>query len=148
MYKRILVAVDGSGTSDLAMEEAIKIARGSQGKLRIVHVVNVVLFNVEEEYFSLPEWLDAIRREAETMVNKAVAYAKQAGVDAEGKLVEIEITGYRIAEMIAEEAKTWPADIIVIGTHGRQGVHRLLMGSVAEGVVRVATVPVLLIRGK
>lgn len=148
MYKRILVAVDGSGTSDLAMEEAIKIARGSQGKLHIVHVVNVVLFNTEEEYFSLPEWLDALRREAEIMVNKAVAYAKQAGVDAEGKLVEIDIAGYRIPEMIAEEAKTWPADIIVIGTHGRQGVHRLLMGSVAEGVVRVATVPVLLIRGK
>ena len=65
----------------------------------------------------------------------------------EGKLLEIDTIGHRIPEMIAEEAKTWPADIIVIGTHGRHGMHRLLMGSVAEGVVRMATVPVLLIRG-
>lgn len=50
--------------------------------------------------------------------------------------------------MISDEAKTWLADVIVIGTHGRQGVHRLLIGSVAEGVIRTATVPVLLLRGE
>jgi nucleotide-binding universal stress UspA family protein len=48
--------------------------------------------------------------------------------------------------VLAEHAKGWPADLVVIGTHGRRGFHRLLLGSVAEGFVRVATMPVLLVR--
>ncbi|PWB58459.1 MAG: universal stress protein [Nitrosomonadales bacterium] len=148
MYKRILVAVDGSHTSNLALDEAIRIARESQGVLRLVHVFNPVVFNTEGEFYAYPDLLDAMHRGAEIVLNTAVAHAKQAGVACEGKLLEINIIGHRIPEMIAEEAKTWLADIIVIGTHGRQGMHRLLIGSVAEGVVRTATVPVLLIRGE
>ena len=52
------------------------------------------------------------------------------------------------APLLAAEAKAWPADLIVIGTHGRRGVDHLLMGSVAEGVVRISPVPVMLIRGR
>lgn len=148
MYKRILVAVDGSHTSNLALDEAIRIARESQGVLRLVHVFNPVVFNTEGEFYAYPDLLDAMHRGAEAVLNAAVAHAKQAGVACEGKLLEINTIGHRIPEMIAEEAKTWLADIVVIGTHGRQGVHRLLIGSVAEGVVRTATVPVLLIRGE
>ena len=59
----------------------------------------------------------------------------------------LEADGERIASVIVEEAKRWPADLIVIGTHGRSGFSRILFGSVAEGVVRTAHVPVLLVRG-
>jgi len=148
MYKRILVAVDGSSTSDLALQEAVKLAGESQAELRLVHVVNTVNLNVDLGYVATAEWLEVIRRGGEAVVDKAAAYAKQAGVNAEVKLVEIDTIGQRVPEAIAEEASAWPADIIVIGTHGRQGIHHLLMGSVAEGVMRIATVPVLLIRGK
>jgi len=147
MYKRILVAVDGSHTSNWALDEAIRIAQESHGELHLVHVLNTVTLNTEGDFYSLPAWLDAMHRGAEAVLNEAVARAKQAGVACEGKLLEIDTIGYRIPEMLADEARNWPADVIVIGTHGRHGMHRLLMGSVAEGVVRVATVPVLLIRG-
>ena len=53
----------------------------------------------------------------------------------------------RICDAINEEAKSWPADLIVIGTHGRHGFNHLLLGSVAEGVIRLAAKPVLVIRG-
>jgi len=148
MYKRILVAVDGSHTSNWALNEAIRIARESHGQLRLVHVLNTVTLNTEGDFYSLPAWLDAMHQGAESILNEAVARAKQTGVACEGKLLEIDTLGHRIPEMIAEEAKAWPAEVIVIGTHGRNGIHRLLMGSVAEGVVRMASVPVLLIRSK
>lgn len=147
MYKRILVAVDGSRTSNLALDEAIRIVRESGGELRLVHAFNPVVFNSEGEFYSFPDLLVAMRRNAEAVLNAAIAHAKQAGVHSEGKLVELEAIGQRIPDAIVEEARTWAADVIVIGTHGRHGLHRLLMGSVAEGVVRTAITPVLLIRG-
>lgn len=147
MYKRILVAVDGSRTSNLALDEALKITRESDGLLHIVHVLNTVTFNMEGDFYSIPEWLTAMRQSAEAILKSANARAKQAGVPCDAKLLEIDTVGYRIPEMIAEEARVWAADLVVIGTHGRHGMHRLLLGSVAEGVVRTASVPVLLIRG-
>jgi nucleotide-binding universal stress UspA family protein len=69
-------------------------------------------------------------------------------VPVESQLIEIDTLGQRVPEMIAADAAGWPADLIVICTHGRRGLSHLLLGSVAEGVVRVATKPVLLIRGK
>ncbi|KTD42196.1 universal stress protein [Legionella parisiensis] len=54
----------------------------------------------------------------------------------------------KVPEKIIEAAKNWPADLIVVGTHGRRGYQHLLLGSVAEGVIRNAPMPVLLIRGK
>ena len=70
---------------------------------------------------------------------------QQAGVAAEVKLMEA--GGERIAGVILEEARRWSAELIVIGTHGRSGFSRVLFGSVAEGMVRMAHIPVLLIRG-
>lgn len=146
MYKRILVAVDGSHTSNLALNEAIRIAGVAHGGLHLVHVINLVTFNTEGNFYSLPDWFNAMRRSAEAILNDGVTRAKHAGVVCDGKLLEIDTIGHRIPEMIADEAKNWSADLIVIGTHGRHGMHHMLMGSVAEGVVRMASIPVLLIR--
>ena len=66
----------------------------------------------------------------------------------ETSLITIEDLDERIPEAIADDAEAWSADLIVIGTHGRRGLSRLFLGSIAEGVIRVATKPVLLIRGK
>lgn len=84
----------------------------------------------------------------EEELKKAAHLAQEGGVEAEIKLIEIKRTNDRVRDMISKEADEWPADLIVIGTHGRRGFSNLLMGSVAEGVVHIASKPVLLIREK
>lgn len=147
MYKHILVAVDGSDTSKLALREAITLVKEWQAQLRIVHVVEEVTFNIDAMYV-LDAYQEAMRKTGEEVLKKAEAVARESGVKAEIKLLEIETLGHRIPDMIVEEAQNWPADLIVLGTHGRRGFNHLLMGSVAEGIVRISPKPVLLIRGK
>jgi len=147
MFKRILVAVDGSHTSELALQEAIKLAGEVRAQLRIVHVVDNVNLNLSAEFPNPSEIWDAMIKGGQAILHKAGAAANAAGVAVESGLIEIDTLGHRIPEMIAADADAWPADLIVIGTHGRRGLSHLLLGSVAEGVVRVATKPVLLIRG-
>ena len=149
MYKRILVAVDGSHTAELALQEAIKLAKELQARLRIVHAVDVVNINIGAEEFPNPAGIsDVMTRSGEEILRKAEAMAKTAGILVETRLIVIDTLGHRIPELIAADAEAWPAELIVICTHGRRGLSHLLLGSVAEGVVRVATKPVLLIRGK
>ena len=147
MFKRILVAVDGSHTAELALQEAIKLAGEVRAQLRIVHVVDNVNLNLSAEFPNPSEIWDAMIKGGQAILHKAGAVANAAGIAVETGLIEIDTLGHRIPEMIAADADAWPADLIVIGTHGRRGLSHLLLGSVAEGVVRVATKPVLLIRG-
>jgi nucleotide-binding universal stress UspA family protein len=80
----------------------------------------------------------------------AKARAARDGVKAETKLTEIRSFGSlvnRVPDVIVQEARRWRADLIVIGTHGRRGLSKLLLGSVADGVVRTSATSVLLIRG-
>ena len=69
----------------------------------------------------------------------------ESGIEVETKLVE-DYNG-RIGAVISKEAEQWLADLLVVGTHGRKGLGHLLLGSVAEGVMRTASMPVLLVRG-
>lgn len=146
MYKRILVAVDGSPTSELALDEAIRLTVDQKAQLRIVHALDQVALVLDTPYV-LQEFLDAARNAGEEILERAKARAKEGGVDAETRLSGAESFGERIASLVNIEAVEWPADLIVIGTHGRRGFSSVLMGSVAMGVVRTSTVPVLLVRG-
>lgn len=148
MYKKILVAVDGSETSDRALQEAIRLSRELKSGLWILVVVEPIVLTGEAEYINYNEIHKAVVGYGRDVLKKAADAAHQAGVEAESALIESKGFGERVADVIAHEADAWPADLIVIGTHGRRGFNHLLMGSVAEGVVRVATKPVLLIRGK
>jgi nucleotide-binding universal stress UspA family protein len=148
MFKRILVAVDGSDTAEQALQEAIKLAKELQAQLRIVHAVDIVNINLGAEFPNTSEISDAITKVGQEILRKAGDVAREAGISVETRLIEIDTLGHRIPEMIAADAEAWPADLIVICTHGRRGLSHLFLGSVAEGVVRVATKPVLLIRGK
>ena len=148
MFKRILVAVDGSDTAAQALQEAIKLAREMQAHLRIVHAVDTVNINLDMEFPYPPEFSEALIKNGQAVLRKAEAVVKKAGIAVESHLIEIDTMGQRIPESIAADADTWPADLIVLCTHGRKGLSRLLLGSVAEGIVRVASKPVLLIRGK
>jgi len=148
MYQRILVPVDGSNTSDVALREAIQSVGDRNAELRIVHVIEDVVPMWDVEFLNINEIREGLRQTGRRVLAKAEAVARDAGIKAETKLIEASPPGARIASMIAAEAKAWPADLIVIGTHGWRGVDHLLMGSVAEGVVRISPVPVLLIRGR
>ncbi len=147
MFRHILVAVDGSTTSDLALRESIQLATEQRSELRVVHVVDLATLNWPETG-DIAEVYESFRAAGRKVIEKADAAVRAAGVTAETKLLEIETLGHRVADGIAAEADAWPADLIVIGTHGRRGLNRLLLGSVAEGVARIASKPVLLIRGK
>lgn len=148
MFKRILVAVDGSHTAELGLQEAIKLAKELQAQLRIVHAVDIVNINLGTEFPNPPEIADVLIKSGQRILRQAEAVAREAGITAETRLIEIDTLNHRIPEMIAADAEAWPADLIVMCTHGRKGFSHLLLGSVAEGVIRVATKPVLLIRGK
>jgi nucleotide-binding universal stress UspA family protein len=148
MFKRILVAVDGSHTSEHALQEAIKLAQENQAQLRIVHVVDMANISLDAEFPNLIEIMDVVTKSGLAILHKAETVAKGFGIQVETHLIEAETLADRTPELIAADAETWHADLIVICTHGRRGLSHLFLGSVAEGVVRVATKPVLLIRGK
>ncbi len=147
MYKRILVAIDGSKISDLALEEAISLAREMKSQLMLLHVNEGLPPQWEPEgapFLILPEMLEAIAEAGKSLLRRARERAERAGVAAETRLVEA--LGRRTAQLVSEEARQWRADLLVLGTHGRKGFDHLLMGSVAEGVIRTAPMPVLLVR--
>jgi nucleotide-binding universal stress UspA family protein len=148
MFKRILVAVDGSATAAQALQESIKLARELHAQLRLVHAVDVVNINLGADFPYPPEIADAVAKSGHDILGKAATVARYAEVPVETQLIEIDSLGSRIPEMIVADAEAWPADLIVIGTHGRRGLSRALLGSVAESVARIATKPVLLIRGE
>jgi nucleotide-binding universal stress UspA family protein len=146
MYKRILVAVDGSPTSEHALRHAIGLAKGLSAALRVVHVVEMGVLPLAPELGIDIDTITQARRAAGEQVLKKAREACQAGgVPAETRLLETGAPTQRIAGAIADEADAWPADLVVAGTHGRTGVQRLLLGSVAEGIARVSPAPVLLI---
>jgi nucleotide-binding universal stress UspA family protein len=143
MYRRILVAVDGSYTSNLALQEAFKLAKETKAKLHVVHVIDVT--PGVEGGFNPETFRSMVREEGNDLLNSVASLADQAGVDAETAMLEA--SRRKFSKTIANEARRWEADLIVMGTHGRIGIARLVLGSVAEGVLHSAPVPVLLIRG-
>lgn len=148
MYKRILVAIDGSETSNRALQEAIGLARDQHAILHIVYALEAFSINSGIEFPS-PEEIENVQENyALGMLERARKSALDEGVSAESQLLKIESLGMRIADAIIHEATNWSADLIVAGTHGRSGLSHLLVGSVAEGLLRVSPVPILLIRSK
>ena len=145
MYQRILVAIDGSDTSNLALEEAIKLAKDQHSALRLFHVVDLTMAYSLVEAPHVFEYQKAMETAGQQVVAECSAVARKAGIEFDAKCV---VTfAKHIYDVIEEEAKEWAADLIVIGTHGRKGIRRLLLGSVAEGLTRVSSKPVLLVRG-
>lgn len=145
MYQRILVPIDGSATADRALQEAIKLAAG-KARLRLVYVIEEA-YPLDAEGYAVIDHAalqEAVRKTGERALVQAAKEVRHAGIEAETALLQV--PGERIASVIDGDAQKWKADLIVIGTHGRSGLSRLLLGSVAEGVVRSASVPVLLVR--
>lgn len=143
MYDKILVPVDGSVTSALGLDEAIRLAKNQGAKLRIVHVVDDLIMSDTVGLYT-DELLESLRGHGKDILAKAQTRAQSQGLDPESVLLEH--FGGRAAELVVDEAKKWGANLIVLGTHGRRGMTRLVMGSDAEEIVRTTPVPVLLVR--
>jgi nucleotide-binding universal stress UspA family protein len=147
-YKRILVPVDGSQTSTLGLREAIRLAKGQRASLQLVHVVDqhYVLMSGMEIGPQIDQLTLGLKQRGRQILHKAEALAEKAKLKCSSSLLET-FTG-PAADLIVRQARKWRADLIVIGTHGRRGVRRLVMGSDAEQIVRSSPVPVLLVRSK
>jgi nucleotide-binding universal stress UspA family protein len=144
-YRKILVPVDGSEPSKRALDEALRLAKVLGSKLRLLHVVEEHILALTPEAGMLSaQLLEALQLAGDELLRDTQAQAKKNGIEAD--TVKVESLGGRVSEIIAEQAKDWPADLIVMGTHGRRGLPHLVLGSDAERVARSAPVPLLLVR--
>lgn len=148
MYEKILVPVDGSPTSELGLDEAVKLAKLTGARIRLLNVVDLwaLAMTPEAGIGATPDLLALLKENGRITLSEAKARVEAAGVQADTTLADS--LGGRVFELIIDEAARWGADLIVIGTHGRRGVGRLVLGSDAEQVVRLSPVPVLLVRSK
>jgi nucleotide-binding universal stress UspA family protein len=150
MFKQILVAIDGSPTGNRGLKAALELASSHAASLTIIHVVDDMqsvsyigdMGYVPADY--VDKLLDDLRANGRKILAKAEAAAHAAGVDAKALLVESR--GGSIADAILAQTRKVRADTIVLGTHGRRGLRRALMGRDAEAVLRDSRVPVLLVR--
>lgn len=147
MFKRILVPVDGSETSLQALQTAARLARDNGGQLRVVHVMDrsAYLAGYDPSGGAAGALYDALRSSAVQVLANAESAARGEGVPVDSAMLDE--LGSRLGDVVAGAATEWKADLIVVGTHGRSGPSRLLLGSGAEQIIRLAPVPVLVIRG-
>ena len=143
MYKRILVPVDGSPTSTHGLDEAIRLAKLTGAGIRLVHVLDQMAFAAGLENYA-GDIFGILKDAGEKILGQMKERVAASGIDVTTYLSE-PISG-RVCDMVVDQAKAFGADLIVLGTHGRRGVGRLLLGSDAEQILRSATVPVLLVR--
>ncbi|HEY5095125.1 MAG TPA: universal stress protein [Candidatus Eremiobacteraceae bacterium] len=145
LFKKILVPVDGSEPSDAAVALAIRLAADQHAKLIFLHVSEVAKISAMVSTTAMcadpSAALDAELAFGKESLHRAEAAARQGAVDAVALLDE-----GNSSETILEAAKQNAADLIVIGSHGRGGIQRVLLGSVAEAVLRHSNVPVLFTR--
>jgi nucleotide-binding universal stress UspA family protein len=145
MYQRIFVPVDSSTQSELALDEAIDMAKALGSTLILAHSVDLPQYGTGN-----PERMDSftmehpLMDEGQDLLKNACDHVRQAGLEPESRLLENH--GDKTAELLLAVAGECNAELIVMGTHGRTGLTHLLMGSVAEGMLREANVPILLVR--
>ena len=147
MYQRILVPVDGSPTSLKGLAEAIKLARLSGGQIRLLYMVDALSTAMAVGAYAISaDVIDQLRADGAQILQQARDQAVAGGVATDTVLDE-GVRG-RLADWVVEQVRSWPADVVVLGTHGRRGMSRMLLGSDAEQVLRICPVPVLLVRGQ
>lgn len=148
MYQRILVPVDGSDTSNKGLDEAVKLAKLTGAVIRLVHVVDSLSLAIGVEPFGAysSDVVEAMRAAGNKILENGKSRVQASGIPVDCVLFDDLSSG--VSDCVIDQAKAWNADLLVVGTHGRRGVGRLLMGSDAERIARTAPVPTLLVRAQ
>ena len=145
-FRRILYASDFSAASRPAFRLALELARANRATLTVAHVYSAIV-PVMGEGVAIAQvydrWVAEVRRDAERRLQGLVAKARKSGVRVKGLLLE-----GAPHDRILRAARSTRADLIVLGTHGRTGLGRVILGSVAARVVALARCPVLTVRAK
>ena len=145
MYKRIMVPIDGSATAERGLQEAIGLASALKATLCLLNVTSDFPIMVEmANTINVEKYREGLHQFGVDLLAKAKAAAAARDIPAE--TVMSDLRGGRVSDAIVREAQVAKCQLIVIGTHGRRGFRRALLGSDAEAVVRTSTVPVLLVR--
>ncbi len=145
MFKHILVPVDGSPTAQKAVEKAAGLARAFGSEVTALYVIDPYPFTGLGSDFAYgqPEYLAAATAEASEATEAARATLAAAGVKVDTRVSE----AHAAWRGILETAEALGADLIVMGSHGRRGLEKLVLGSVAQRVLAQAQVPVMVVRG-
>lgn len=143
-YKRIMLAIDQDDVSHKAIEEATELAKLSQAKLQIVHVVDeAILADIKER--TIHKELEKLEQSSTIFLETIAKKSREKSIETETKLIKVTKHKQHVAFEIVTAAKAWSADLIIIGAYSRQGVHRLLLGHVAESIIRITDIPVLIL---
>lgn len=141
LYERILVPTDGSDATQRAIQEAVDLAAAHDATIHALYVVNTASFASIPTESSVEGVSDMLEREGDAALEAVEEAAVERGVPVE----RVQLDGSPAREIV-RYAERSDCDLVVMGTHGRGGIDRLLLGSVAERVVRSSTVPVLTVR--
>jgi len=149
MYKKILIATDGSDVGNAAFEAAIQLAKTEHAQLFALYVVEYPKFYVPDASGYDPTLIyDALVAEGALTTQQAAERMKKEGIEGQVEVADNFSTGKTTATQIQHMADTLGVDLVVVGTHGRSGFKRMVLGSVAEAFIRISTKPVLLIPQK
>lgn len=146
MFTRIVVPLDGSPLAETALEEAAQLARLSNAEIRLVRVIDFTMtekhgaFGLALEY-APQQFFDVELEEAQGYLRETADRLRGVGLT-----VSSEVTRGRVAQVLANYCQ--PGDVVVMASHGRGGLSRWFLGSVAEDLVRKSTVPVMLVRAQ
>ena len=147
-FKRIIVAVDGSKTSDTAFLEALNLTSSLNAKLCIVHMVDIFPIASLSMGADFDRCREIVKDDGQAVLDRMKLLAQINNITAETRLIELLDASKKISEKLSEIVLAWNADLVIMGTHGRRGVRRLILGSVAEEAIRTAPVPILLVRAQ
>lgn len=144
MFKHILVPIDGSATAHLAVEKAAGLAKAFGSRVTAIFVIDPYPFTgIGTDFaYGQAEYLSAATAEANAAIKDAKTAFEAAGLSAETSVVEAHATW----RGVVETAESSGADLIVMGSHGRSGLEKLVLGSVTQAVLSHTHLPVLVVR--
>lgn len=143
MFNRIYVPIDNSDVSDKVLQEAVKLVKSTNAKLRVAHVVNLEQVTFGIEMVGVAELKDALLGIGQSLINKVKDQLASAGVEAEVKLIEN--FGFEMSSLVIEDAKEFDADLFILGSHHLGSFSHFITGGIAEDLAKETDVPILLI---
>ena len=143
-YSRVLVPIDSAASAERIVSEAARVANVAGGTLLLLHVVDERFFVLPGSYPVAESVAAALHDDGAQALARASELARGRGLAFETRLVES--NAEPVSDVILRHAREWQADALVMGTHGRRGFNRLLLGSDAERVLRAVSVPLMLVK--